>query len=59
MNSREQRITSRRDEKIEEALEKYSCFHKQDHAGKEGDANKIDLIPANNVSIRDKEGFPS
>ncbi len=52
MDSRERRITSRRDEKIEEALEKYSCFHKQDHAGKEGDANKIDLTP-----VREQQSF--
>jgi hypothetical protein len=32
----------KRNENIEEGLEKYSCFYKQDHAGKENDANKID-----------------
>jgi hypothetical protein len=34
---------SGRNENIEEALERYSCFCKQDYAGKEEDANKIDL----------------
>jgi hypothetical protein len=35
-------ITIGRNEEIEEALEKHSCFYKQDHAGKKKDANKID-----------------
>jgi hypothetical protein len=39
-------ITSKGNEKIEETVERFGYFYKEDHGSKEGDANKIGLSPS-------------